>query len=265
MNDTAASPSLFPTTPPTRVRQDRLFYAIAAAMLLVTVLVGFQQFFLHGRRFSPAGAVVRPLTPSLRALTIVHGIAMTSWIVLFLVQPLLVARRRLSLHRTAGKVGAVLAVLIVILDWKLAIGSALIDPQRTAPWSFIEWQFMTVTLGTLLMFAGFVTLGVLNRHRAHPHRSMMFLATLAIMPAATDRIPALLATFDHTVWGAAFGPFFPGVAFGAGAIAIRRFLTGSFERYLVTGWLVFAAIAAGLLRLAPTPAWHRISSMLLGL
>lgn len=44
----------------------RLFYLGAAMLLLVLMLLGFQQFYLHGRAFPN-----RPLTPEIRNLVIV--------------------------------------------------------------------------------------------------------------------------------------------------------------------------------------------------
>jgi hypothetical protein len=76
-----------------RSDQVRLLYAAAALLLFVLMLLGFQQFYLHGRAY-PA----YPLAPPIRMLLIAHGAAMTLWVVTFVVQSLLIVGRNSRLH-----------------------------------------------------------------------------------------------------------------------------------------------------------------------
>jgi hypothetical protein len=55
----------------------RLFYSGAAALLLILMFLGFQQFYLYGKAFPN-----RPLAPPNRMLIITHGVAMSAWMVL---------------------------------------------------------------------------------------------------------------------------------------------------------------------------------------
>ena len=107
------------SSPPDRAR---LFYAGAAALLLVLMFVGFQQFYLHGRAFPN-----RPLTPAIRTLLITHGIAMSLWLMLLLVQPLLVVNRKFWMHMMLGRAGAVLAAFIFVVGLALTLEWARID------------------------------------------------------------------------------------------------------------------------------------------
>jgi hypothetical protein len=63
----------------------RLFYSGAAAALFILAFLGFQQFYLHGKAYPD-----RELAPPIRTLLIVHGVAMSAWMLLFVAQPLLI-------------------------------------------------------------------------------------------------------------------------------------------------------------------------------
>jgi len=70
---------------------DRLFYVIAACTLLLLTFVGFEQFYLHGRAVD-GGQITRQIVP----LVVVHGLAMSSWVILFFVQSVLIVAGRLG-------------------------------------------------------------------------------------------------------------------------------------------------------------------------
>src|ERR1700741_3838988 len=63
---------------------DRLFYVIAAGMMLVFTAGGFRQFYLHGK--APWGDITHQILP----LVVLHGLAMTAWVILFFVQSTLI-------------------------------------------------------------------------------------------------------------------------------------------------------------------------------
>ncbi len=100
------STSTFTVAAPVQGSQDwtQWYYRGAACVMLVAVLVGFQQFFLHGKAHPG-----RELTPQIRTLIIAHGIAMTGWVLTFVTQTFLIAAGRRRAHRTLGRMAAVLA------------------------------------------------------------------------------------------------------------------------------------------------------------
>ncbi len=92
---------------------------------------------------------------------------------------------------------------------------------------------------------------------------MMLLATLAAMPAALSRIDAVRSLYEHTVWGAVFGPYFAALIIGAGFLVVRWALTRKFDRYYATGWAALLVIGAAVMSFARTAAWDRIATVLL--
>ena len=62
-------------------------------------------------------------------LTVVHGVAMSAWIVLFLVQPLLIVSGNRRQHIMLGRMGTVLAGAIVIIGVTMAIESVRVTPD----------------------------------------------------------------------------------------------------------------------------------------
>src|SRR5512143_1036283 len=180
----------------------RLFYTGAAALLLILMVLGFQQFYLHGKAFPN-----RELTPPIRTLLILHGTAMSAWMLLFLAQPLLIVSGNRRVHMMLGRVGAVLAACIVFLSLRVGIEAARVNPPDMKLWGLVPKQFMAIPVISILIFAVFVIVGVWNRRRPEVHRPMMLLGVLAVVPAAVDRIDAIRSLYSGTVWGTIFGPF----------------------------------------------------------
>jgi hypothetical protein len=236
----------------------RFFYAGAAALLLVLMFLGFQQFYLHGRAFP-----TRPLAPPIRTLLISHGVAMSTWVVLLLVQPLLIVNRKHQVHMLLGKIGAVLAACIFILGLKVGIEAARVSPPEVRLWNLPYKQFMAVPIISITIFAGFVGVGVWNRRRPEVHRPMMLLATLAAIPAALDRIDAISSLYRHTVWGTIFGPFFSSLVIGGVFLVVKWALTRSFDRWYAMGWAGLVVASAFIMKLATTQTWDRFASFLL--
>jgi hypothetical protein len=237
----------------------RFFYSGAAAFLLLIMFLGFQQFYVHGKAFPN-----RPLTPPIRTLLIAHGIAMSAWVLLLLVQPLLVINRNYRVHMALGKIGAVLAACIFLLGLKLGIKAVRVSPPEARLWNMPYKHFMAVPIISITIFAAFVTAGILNRRRPGIHRPMMLLATLAAIPAALDRIEAIASLYRQTVWGMIFGPFFSSLVTGAVFLVVNWALTRKFDRYYAMGWVGLVVVSAGIMKLATSSVWDGIASLLLG-
>ncbi|HVU33917.1 MAG TPA: hypothetical protein VHE61_10810 [Opitutaceae bacterium] len=242
-----------PKSPP-RANPTRWLYAAFAALLVILMFVGFQQFYLHGRAY-PA----HPFPPPLRGILILHGVLMTGWMTLFLVQPLLIASHNRKMHITLGTLGAVLAAAMVIVGLYTPIATTRVEPDIVL-WGLNRIHFTAVPIFSILAFGGYVAVGIRYRRRPEIHRPMMLLATLCIMPAALDRITGLPDMYAATMWGRWFGPFFASLLIGALFLVVKTALTRAFDRRFAAGYAVQVAISLFIMRFAPTHTWERIIS-----
>ena len=155
---------------------ERRFFGAAA---LVAALIAFTGF---ARTYYLKGVFDAPELP---ALTHVHGLVMTLWIVLFIVQVSLVAARRVGLHRRLGMAGAALAAIVVIVGIATAIDSARRGVSPGPP----PLVFLAIPIGVALVFGVFVGAAVLMRRRSDWHKRLMLLASIAILTPAIARLP----------------------------------------------------------------------------
>ena len=234
----------------------RLFYTFAAALMLVLTFIGFSKFFLNGQAYPG-----RPIAPPIKTLVIAHGSAMTAWLLLLLVQPLLILRNQRRLHMTLGTLGAALATLILILGTWLAIQSATVTPPEARIWGLPPKQFMAVPFISVWIFAAFVALGIAFRRKPAVHRPMMLLATLSAMSAAISRIDPLNNLYLGTVWERLFGPFALTLALGVLLLIIRMIITRAFDRWFTLGMTALIALDLFIWQIAPTPAWQGFATI----
>src|SRR5689334_7180831 len=166
-----------PAPPAFAGRRDHVFYLAAAAAFLAIVFAGFKQtWFLRGAHGLP------PL-PFLLQL---HGVLFTLWIALFVVQPLLVARKRLDLHRQLGVAGGVLAALMTVV---VPLTAVAVTKPGYRPGPPTPLSFLTIPFFSIAVFAILVGAALLYRKRPDIHKRLMLVATLSILSAAVARIP----------------------------------------------------------------------------
>ena len=159
-------------------RRERMFYTGMALAAVATVFAGFARTY-YLRPYFSAG--------SLGPLLHLHGVIFTSWLVLLPVQTALVALGRTHLHRRLGVAGGVLAALMVVVGSLTAIVRAKVT--EVPPGTPDPLAFLTIPLGDMLVFATLVGAGLYYRRRPDVHKRLMLLATIAILPAATARLP----------------------------------------------------------------------------
>jgi hypothetical protein len=141
-----------------RSRDHRFFTGMALACAL-TVFIGFAPTYYLRVAFDG------PPVPT--ALVHLHGMVFTGWILLFIAQTSLVAAGRTDLHRRLGVAGAALVVALLVVGWFTAIEAARrgVTPPGGPP----PLAFLSVPIGTLMVFAILVVAGLANRRRSdHP-------------------------------------------------------------------------------------------------
>jgi len=243
-----------PTTKPVH---NRLFYSIASLTLLVLTFIGFRFFYMHMQAYPG-----RPLTPPIRVLLIIHGILMTSWMLLSVVQPLLVAANRKRVHMALGKFAAVLAVGIVIAGYLVAVNSARVNPPDLKIFGLTPKEFLTVPLSGIVTFGAFVLVGVVNRRRPEVHRPMMLMASLAIVAAAMGRMPALNDWYAGTWLEHWFSAFVSMLALGALMLVVKCALERRFDRWFAGAYGILAVSCVVASIVAKTNAWVQLATIL---
>lgn len=156
-------------------RRPRRFLLGAAAAAAV-VFIGFSQTYYLKALFG---------TPALALLVHLHGIVMTLWFAILLVQVLLVARGDVRTHRRLGKAGAVVAALVVAVGIATAINAARLGVTPGPP----PLVFLAIPLGDMVLFALLAGLGLAWRARPDVHKRLMLMASLGILTAAIARLP----------------------------------------------------------------------------
>jgi len=155
---------------------DRRLYTWAAVAAVAVVFIGFaRSYYLKGAFGAPA----------LPALVHAHGLVMTLWFVLFIVQARLVAARRVDLHRRLGISGVAVAALVLVVGIWTAISAAARGVSPGPP----PLVFLVVPLGDMLVFAFLAGAGLLLRRRGDYHKRLMLLASVGMLTAAFARIP----------------------------------------------------------------------------
>jgi hypothetical protein len=241
----------------TNPAHSRLFYSIASLTLLVLTFLGFKFFYLHGQAFPG-----RPLTPPIRTLLITHGVLMTAWILLAVVQPLLVASRNKRLHMKLGVFASLLAVGIVVVGYLTAIQATRVNPPDLKLFGLNQRQFLTVPLMGVVTFAMFVSVGIWKRRRPEIHRPMMFMASLSVVAAAMGRMPALNNWYAGTWLERWFSAFLTTVILGAVLLAIKCALERRFDRWFAGAFGVLAVICVATSLVAKTDAWMQFATLL---
>jgi hypothetical protein len=183
-------------------------------------------------------------------------------LLLAIVQSLLVATGQRKRHMALGKIGAVIAVVLVGLGVKLGVASYRVAPPDLMYGPLTPKQFLIVPVGDIALFALLVALGVMFRKRPEIHKPLMFLGSLAAVGAAISRMDFLNHLYVGTVWEKLFGFFFFTVVAGAVFLVAKCVVFRKFDRWFAAGWGLmvfwFLLLTVG----ATSPAWNAIASFL---
>jgi uncharacterized membrane protein YozB (DUF420 family) len=182
------------------MKNDRYFYSLTSLGLLLLMLVGFHQFFLGGRE-ADGTSIPQPIL----AFVLIHGLALTAWVVLFFVQALLIAAKKRSVHMKLGWAAAAVALVIAVSGPVVAVAAPSFRPPGKHLYGMTYHQFMLPMLTEIMMFTLFVALGLYWRKKPAIHRSLMLLATLSVISGATARTEMIHNAFGGRGWVGLFG------------------------------------------------------------
>ncbi len=237
------------------MKSDRFFYAATAGLVLVIMFAGFMPFFVSGH-----GQNGRVIAPAIFPVVVVHGLAITAWYVLSLVQSLLITVKNRRLHMKLGWSAVGLAPVVAISAVMVAVRSARNDPGF-AFFGMVYSNFLLVMLAEATVFSLLVLAGILTRKRPAVHRSMMLMASLSLLLGATTRMPWLVALFGGDSSRVAFfGPVF---TFAAMLLLVRSLMTRSFDRWFAGGYALMVTTYLVAEQLSRTEAWGHLAGRLL--
>lgn len=241
--------------PVSREQIERMFYFLSGCLLLLIVVIGFKQFYMHGRA-SDGGPVTQAILP----LVILHGVAMSSWIVLLVVQSSLIVKGNYKLHMTLGIAGAVLAALLVIVGLTTAIASVHYNPDGyKGIWG--ARRFLSLMLTNVLGFGILAGIGLKYRRRPEVHRPMMFLATLFVAgPAGLFRIPAITGPVMGAIHSI-FATWVPMLVLGTLLVLIKSLVTRSWDKYFAAGFAGIVFACALQVFVSGTAWWLRLAGL----
>ncbi len=157
---------------------DAGFYLTMVLVSAAIIFVGFApSFYLKSLIHAP---------PPLTQLTIAHGIVFTAWILLFITQVALIARKQPILHRQLGILGAVLYGSVASLGLLTAITGGRLGhapPEAPAPLAF-----MALGLFTIVAALALVVMALWNRRRSDWHKRLMLASLFMMTGPGTGRI-----------------------------------------------------------------------------
>lgn len=146
------------------------FFTAMGAVAAIAVLVGFGRTYampMARGAFEAPGAVH------------IHGMFAAAWILLFLVQPLLIRWRRVTLHRQLGRLGVPVAIGVAVTMIPAGFFQATRDAHAGAGPTGISTLLGVFTSGAI--FLALVTAGILTRRNREAHARWMLLATLFVI------------------------------------------------------------------------------------
>lgn len=168
------------------VRTQTSYFFVMSVLLALLVFLGFAPTFYLRNVF---GGVDDPSdSSSLPVHLVLHGLALTSWYGIFVLQAALVFFNKTRMHRKLGIAGTVSAVAVVVSGFPVL--SRLV-PRRVpegdpAPPDLVE-RFSGIIMGqtiNLVLFSLCVALAIFYRKRAWLHKRLMLIASLLVIGAA---------------------------------------------------------------------------------
>lgn len=229
--------------------RDRVFYTSLAAVMAATVFIGFgQTYYLRLLSGTPATLTGGSITATLH----LHAVVFSAWVLLFLVQTLLIASRRVQVHRRLGYTSIALAATMVVVGLRTAIEAAA---RGAAPPGADPLSFLVVPVFDIALFSGFVTAALLKRRDKEAHKRLMVLAYVSIITAAIARIPGILPLGPLVFFGLSF-------LFAVAGMVYDWTSRGRIHRVYAYGAPIIALSVPLRLAISTTPAWQAFARWL---
>lgn len=234
-----------------RLAGERKFYSRMAWFILAMIFLGFApSFYARGLVHVP-----RP-NPTLPPAVMVHGLILTTWVLIFFAQVQLIGAGRSDVHMKLGIGGFLLGVALVPVMYLTAVWQ--VARANQAPFTDpLNWSI--VPLAGVPVYAFLLYLGWTRRREAAWHKRLMLGIMLIMMDPAIGRLPMA----PPTLAGFAFLNLLSVAPFMALVVHDRRTLGRVHPATLLTFSSAVAMHAVRLTFLA-TGAWAPIAARLPG-
>lgn len=157
-------------------QRERRFFLLLALLVAAVIVTGFSWNIAVGRSSFDSPLWVH-----------VHAVSFMSWLMLYITQNALVASGRIALHRRLGKIGAALAVWIVLVGLVTTVLS--IAGGRGSP-AFTPTEFLATDWTLSLMFGAMVAAALVKVRQTDWHRRLMLGAMLVVAGPGVARVLA---------------------------------------------------------------------------
>lgn len=159
---------------------------VGIVLLIVLIHIGFFKTYI---KFFPKFEDVQmeglPLKKHFTGVMHFHGMMMMGWVFMLLLQPVLIWKEKLNLHRLVGRLSYVLAPLVLLSIFLVNRGAyhnALSQLGETQAIALISLIFPA-----LVFFALLYSLAIYYRHRPALHMRFMCSTAFLLIPPALDR------------------------------------------------------------------------------
>jgi hypothetical protein len=158
--------------------RERGFFLLLAGLCALAIFAGFApSYYLKNVIHAP---------PPLSAMTHIHGVVFTAWVLVFLTQATLISRGNAVLHRRLGLLAVMLFGAVAAVGYATALNAGRLGhapPGAPAPLYFMALPIIGIT-GTVTL----VVAAIWNRSRNAAHMRYMLSALISMTPPATDRL-----------------------------------------------------------------------------
>ena len=227
---------------------ERRLFLVVAIIFTVLVLIGFGPTYYLKEFFQ---------TPPLAsALVHIHGLLMTTWVLLFASQVWLIRSKNIRIHQKLGLAAIGLAVAIVFVGFFVAVHAAKYGANSTPP-GIPRLSFLAVPMFDLVMFMILFGAAIYYRKKAADHKRLMILTALNFLPPALGRIH--LSIFD------ALGPLaFFGIPalLAIGLLIYDTWQNGKLNKVFLAGAMLLIISYPLRLALSGTDAWMTFAAWL---
>lgn len=173
-------------------RRERRFFLAFAVLCALVIFAGFTPSFYLKDVFH--------VPPPLSAMTRVHGVVFTTWVLLFVTQAALINANNPALHRRLGLTGAALLGAVLAIGVMTGINAGRLG--HAPPGAPAPLIFMAVPIIGIAATAALFLSALWNRARRDAHMRYMLAGFITMTPPATNRLLVGMGHAQQGIWGA---------------------------------------------------------------